>query len=40
MHPKVDMNGKSIPIIMKEIFGILKKEKEYSIRNLSLKIKS
>ncbi len=34
------MSGKSIHLIMEEIYHILKKEKELSIRQLSLKIGS
>lgn len=40
MYPQTEMSGKSIHIIMEEILEILKKEKELSVRQLSLKIGS
>jgi len=40
MYSETYMSGKSINKIMEEIYSILKKEKELSIRQLSLKIRS
>ena len=40
MYAEAYMSGKSIHKIMEEIYSILKKEKELSIRQLSLQVKS
>ena len=40
MYPRVYMSGKQVNKIMEEIYLILKKEKELSIRQLSVKIGS
>lgn len=40
MYTGVDMSGKPINQIMEEIFNLLKKEKELSIRRISLTIGS
>lgn len=37
MYAQTDMSGKSVHLIIEEIFGILKKEGELSIRQLSVK---
>jgi len=40
MYPQTHMSGKSVHLIIEEIYSILKKEKELSTRQLSLKIGS
>lgn len=40
MHTKADMGGRSIHIIMEEIYEILKQDEEMSIRQLSIKVGS
>lgn len=40
MYAQADMSGRSVHLIMEDIFDILKKEKELSIRQLSIKLGS
>ena len=40
MYPRVYMSGRPMNKIMEEIYSILKKEKEMSIRQLSIKTNS